>query len=151
MEDILNACNEVYTNIPCCHIDGRKCYCYDCIQPGFYQSPTPDTYACIKKLCYYIMNYGPAFASETYHYLSESKILDMNFAGRSLKVLSLGCGFSPDLIALEKYISDNNLNIQLTYVGLDNSALWSNLRRNSLNAQYCDATFFRGLVSQSLI
>lgn len=74
------------------------------------------------------MNYGPAYASEIYHYLAQSQILENNFNGHSLNVISLGCGFSPDLIALLKYINDRGLIITVRYLGLDNEALWNSLR-----------------------
>lgn len=140
MQTILSLCDRIYKTQQCCHDDGRKCYCYDCLHAGFF-SPTQDTYDCYKKLCFYVMNYGPAYASEIYHYLSESQILENNFNRRkSLSVISLGCGFSPDLIALKKYIRDRNLSIKLHYLGLDNAPLWSNLRNRYSCARYsvCD-------------
>ncbi len=140
MQTILSLCDQIYKTQHCCHDDGRKCYCYDCLHAGFF-SPTQDTYDCYKKLCFYVMNYGPAYASEIYHYLSESQILENNFNRRkSLSVISLGCGFSPDLIAIKKYISDRNLKIKLNYLGLDNAPLWSNLRNRYSCARYsvCD-------------
>jgi hypothetical protein len=88
------------------------------------------------------MNYGPAYASEIYHYFSQSQILENNFNGKSLNIISLGCGFSPDLIALGKYISDHSLTIKVHYLGLDNEPLWNRLRINNPCAQYslCDIT-----------
>jgi len=135
MQDILSVCDAIYNKQPCCHGDGRKCYCYDCLYSSFY-SETRDTYDCLKKLCYYTMNYGPAYASEIYHYFSESQILETNFNRKSLSVISLGCGFSPDLIALDRYISDKKLSIKMKYLGLDNEPLWSNIRINNSRAQY---------------
>jgi hypothetical protein len=139
MQNILRTCDQNYRIRPCCHDDERDCRCYDCLHMGFY-SPEPDTYDCYKKLCYYIMNYGPAYASEIYHYFSQSQILENNFNGKSLNIISLGCGFSPDLIALRKYISDRNLSIKMHYLGLDNEPLWNNLRINNPCARYslCD-------------
>lgn len=86
------------------------------------------------------MNYGPAYASEIYHYFSKSQILENNFNGKILNIISLGCGFSPDLIALKKYIIDRNLSMKLNYLGLDNAPLWSKLRINHTCAKYstCD-------------
>jgi len=135
MRIILSSCDQIYRSAPCCHSDGRDCYCYSCLHSSFY-SPTPDTYQCQKKICYYIMNYGPAYSSEVYHYLSESQILENNFNCQSMNILSLGCGFSPDLVAIERYITDNNLNITFNYLGLDNSPHWSSLGIAHPYAQY---------------
>lgn len=136
MKPILRLSNQIYSAEDCCHDDGRVCYCYDCLHKSFYSLTTPDEYDCLKKLCYYVMNYGPAYASEIYHYLSESQVLESNYCGKTVKVLSLGCGFSPDLIALDKYISDKNLSIKLSYTGIDNEQLWNSLRNNDPRAKY---------------
>lgn len=139
MRGLLRTCDQIYRTLPCCHDDARDCRCYDCLRMSFYL-PGPDTYNCMKKLCYYVMNYGPAYASEIYHYFSQSQILENNFNGKSLNIISLGCGFSPDLIALGKYISDHSLTIKVHYLGLDNEPLWNRLRINNPCAQYslCD-------------
>lgn len=136
MRGLLRTCDQIYRTLPCCHNDGRDCRCYNCLHMSFYSSG-PDTYNCHKKLCYYVMNYGPAYASEIYHYFSQSQILENNFNGKSLNIISLGCGFSPDLIALGKYLSDHNLAINVHYLGLDNEPLWNSLQINNPCAQYC--------------
>jgi hypothetical protein len=69
------------------------------------------------------MNYGPAYTSEIYHFLGASQILEKNFQ-TDIKVLSLGCGFGPDYIALNKYIFDKSLNFNVRYVGLDQESGW---------------------------
>lgn len=152
MKKILSICNDIYKVQPCCHGDGRACNCYNCLRAGFY-SEMPDTYECLKKLYYYVMNYGPAYASEIYHYLSKSQILENNFAGKSLRIISLGCGFSPDFIALVRYIDTNNLKIKLTYIGLDIEPSWNKLRVTDSRAQYFECDLLSGfdLTSYNLV
>ena len=128
MQAVLSSSDRIYRAQSCCHDDERECNCYNCLHMTFYSPTGPDTYNCLKKLCFYAMNYGPAYASEIYHYLAQSQILENNFNGHSLNVISLGCGFSPDLIALLKYINDRGLIITVRYLGLDNEALWNSLR-----------------------
>jgi len=96
----------------------------------------PDTYNCEKKVNYYVLNYGPSFASEIYHYFSTSQVLENNFNNTTLNILSLGCGFSPELIALERYIRDYHLTINFNYRGIDSNQSWNNTRLHNANAQY---------------
>ncbi len=126
MEELLLRTNDIYNGQDCCHTDGRYCYCYNCLKDGFY-GPDPDTYSCLKKLCYYTMNYGPSYATEIYNYLEQSQILETNFANRTVNVISLGCGFGSDRVALIKYIQKNSLNIILNYVGIDIEEHWSTI------------------------
>ena len=134
MEELLTQCDSNLKRLPCCHTDGRKCKCYDCLKEGFWGMP--DTYNCEKKLNYYVINYGPSFASEIFHYLTNSQILNGFNGNKNLKILSLGCGFAPDLIAIEKYILDNGLNIHFEYNGVDLSNLWKSARYNLSNAHF---------------
>lgn len=122
MIELLNRCNTYRANNGCCHTDGRACNCYPCLQSGFYGMP--DHYDCRKKLCYYVLNYGPSYASEIYHYLAASQILESFVPRGVVNILSLGCGFAPDLIAIDKYIRNNNLQLRVNYTGVDASDCW---------------------------
>jgi hypothetical protein len=55
--------------------------------------------------------------------LEASQVLEKNFNGE-LRVLSLGCGFGPDYIALDKYNQGNNLHLKLKYWGYDREENW---------------------------
>ena len=105
LNKILTQCLNNYPTFPCCHKDDRNCYCYNCIQPSFYDGGV-DEYDCPKKLNFYVLKYGPSYVSEIYHFLSASQILE-HFQDKNINILSLGCGFSPDYFAISKYISDN--------------------------------------------
>ena len=118
MQRILTLCDIIYNNTSCCHNDpNRVCDCSVCLREGFYGGR--DTYSCLKKLCYYTMSYGPACVSEIYHFLSFSRILEQHFNGRTINILSLGCGFGPDYVAAMKYIAEQHLNITVNYCGID--------------------------------
>ncbi len=134
MNELLIRCDRNLKDLPCCHSREHICNCSACLQKGFYGMP--DKYDCEKKLNYYVINYGPSYTSEIYYYLSASKILE-NFLGyKDLKILSLGCGFAPDLIAIEKYINDNKLDIQFRYCGVDQSDQWGSARYSSANSRF---------------
>jgi len=130
MIKLLTNCNNIQKSQACCHTDGRICCCYNCLRDGFYAGI--DSYSCLKKLCYYVMNYGPAYVSEIYHFLGASRLLENNFHN-SINVLSLGCGFGPDFIALQKYIYDNNLSTDVKYFGYDQEQNWLNITHGIIN------------------
>jgi hypothetical protein len=145
MNQILNYCNQQLKALPCCHEDPVKssnCDCYECLHDGFYA--TADDYECLKKLNYYVLNYGPSYSSEVYHYLSTSQILENNFLDKKIKVASLGCGFAPDLIALNKYIADKNLTVDMEYFGIDQSQHWAPIRQNYTNAKFIKGDLLKG-------
>ena len=129
MNYILTNCNNIYITEKCCHKDYRQCNCYDCLSSSFYGSI--DSYNCLKKLCYYTMNYGPSYCSEIYHLLNQAKLIEHSDKN-PINILSLGCGFGSDLIALKKYFQNNNINRALNYLGLDKEPLWNNIRLPSM-------------------
>lgn len=130
--------------MPCCHTDNRVCNCLNCLRKGFYTDP--DSYDCAKKMSYYVAFYGPSYASELYHYFNKSHIFEkLSMQNSKLKILSLGCGFAPDLAAISKYTEDKNLSINYTYHGIDLSPNWGNSRYVNQHA-----SFSIGDVSSSL-
>lgn len=134
MKELLTRCNGNLNSLPCCHSEQSNCNCYPCLHSDF--RTRPDTYNCEKKMNYYVLNYGPSFASEIYHYLSFSKILEgFSFTG-NIRILSLGCGFAPDLLAISRYIDDNHLPVQFEYYGVDQSSCWDTARYYSGYAKF---------------
>lgn len=130
MEAILNQCKTLYDHLNCCHQDGRVCDCSQCLSCGFYGGE--DTYACIKKLSYYVMRYGTVYTNEIYYFLLATGLLENNFKN-DLKVLSLGCGFGPDYIALSKYIKDKNVDLELKYWGYDKEIRWQKITKGIID------------------
>ena len=131
---VINQCLKNYPTFPCCHTDGRNCYCYNCLQPSFYIGGV-DEYDCPKKNNFYVLKYGPSYFSEIYHFLSVSQILEC-FQSQKINVLSLGCGFSPDYYAITQYISDKNLTLKTHYLGWDISDDWQSTRLSLPNVSY---------------
>jgi hypothetical protein len=133
MIDILNNCSAQYSLLGCCH-PRQNCDCLKCFPDGFFGND--DNYSCEKKQYSYVIRYGPIFASEIYHYLGHSQILEKNYNNKIINILSLGCGFAPDLLALQKYINDKQLSIQFEYTGIDITDSWNNIRISDDNAIY---------------
>lgn len=135
MDHLLLECNKNLETMPCCHKDKRVCNCYNCLKGGFFEGQ--DSYNCKKKLSYYVVNYGPSFASELYHYFDKSHILETLSARNSgIKILSLGCGFAPDLVAISKYLEMKTLSINYTYHGIDLSQNWDCCRYTNKYATF---------------
>ena len=130
MEELLRRCNHRFNELPYCSKGSCPSDCQKCLEDGWFDKTTEDYCKCEKKLYYYVANYGPSFASEICHYLSASEILENKYSGKELRVLSLGCGASLDLIAINKYLQDNGISLRLKYHGVDISPLWKEIRPN---------------------
>lgn len=91
------------------------------------------------------MNYGPSFASEFYYYLVKSQILEKSYIKQDIRILSLGCGFAPDLLALDRYIKENRLRKDYEYHGVDMNRSWEGARYVTPNSR-----FYVGDVSQKI-
>lgn len=143
MDALLRQCDQNLRTMPCCHEDGRVCNCYTCLRGGFYGAS--DTYECEKRMNYYVLNYGPSYASEIFHCLGASQIIENHFLGKTMKVLSLGCGFAPDLLALERYITQNKLDVNVCFHGVDLSNAWQTARYSTATSR-----FSQGDVTQNL-
>lgn len=81
-------------------------------------------YDCKNMLNYYVCKYSHKYCSEIEYALEQSEIL------KSLKnftVMSIGCGPSPDLMALEFYRQKYKLDVPITYLGYDKNKLWKRI------------------------
>lgn len=185
MIDILNRCNYLYNNwIDCSDktINSNKNGdCLKCTQNNF-RSLDNDSYDCLKKLCTYTMFYGSIYVSEIYHFLVQSNFLKLfieqqrnyiksnslygfnnftqdNMIPIHLNIMSLGCGFGPDDIALNKYRGINlDWNVHFNYYGYDKEPLWNYITQsnalpithdllNSMNFQNVHIIFINKLFS----
>lgn len=150
MIDILQRCNFLYTNLMDCEDkhsnEIKENDCYKCTKNN-YQHLNNDHYDCLKKLCVYTMFYGTQYVNEIYTFLKTSNFLNQFIQDRRqisicsqtytmdtsssdipvfFNVLSLGCGFGPDDIALSKYKDDFlDANVIFNYYGYDKEPLWN--------------------------
>ncbi|MCG3710369.1 hypothetical protein L5F64_02545 [Aliarcobacter butzleri] len=158
MVEILNRCNYLYNNLKDCidkSINEKKNgNCLICTKNNFHGLQN-DSYDCLKKLSTYTMFYGPLYVNEIYNFLVQSNFLksyieeqrniikNSLFSGYDnstpdnlipifLNIMSLGCGFGPDDIALNKY-RDNHLdwNVNFNYYGYDKEPLWNFITQNN--------------------
>jgi len=146
MIPILSRCNKIQLKQPCCHSDGRECNCINCLKDGFY-SKDQDTYGCLKRLCFYTMNYGPMYVSEIYHFLNKAKLLEdvvASFQKVDINIISIGCVFGPDYIASLKYCSDYNPDIHISYTGFDIEQNWKKITNGIMNNVPITYDIFKG-------
>ena len=76
--------------------------CNDCLTQVHWSNGRKD-YNCKNIIHYYCCSFMFQYASEIYHLINESQMLKQM---REYKILSLGCGASPDLVAFEKFTSE---------------------------------------------
>ena len=129
MNNILKKCNKIIEeNIQTydTYKDNNKCLA--CLQYNYNPSGN-DKYDCLVKVAYYSIFYGRLYVSEIYYFLKRSQILEKIMNNKKdIKVLSLGCGFMPDLIAIDKYKNDMWLkDVEIGYQGYDIEALWKEI------------------------
>ncbi len=136
-EQVLRNADERLSELPCCKGDGSECNCLNSLHEDFYSRP--DSYNCEKKMRTYVLNYGAAYASEIYHYLVATNFMGKINTTRPLKVISLGCGFSPDYFAIKKYFADKHILQPIEYVGVDSSTCWVSVRPSVSDCSYVQA------------
>ena len=129
MNNIIKKCNKIIE-------ENNQAYstyktnnkCLNCVRDS-YKPNGNDKYDCLIKLAHYTIYYGISYVSEIYYFLKKSQILEKIINNKKdIKVLSLGCGFMPDLIAMDKYKNDMWIkDIEIDYQGYDIEALWEEI------------------------
>jgi hypothetical protein len=142
MHNFLTKCEQLFKQLPCPKGTGD---CQSCFKDGFYGGR--DDYSCQKGCFYYAMHYGPAYISEVYHFLTESKLLEK--VGKNyIHIASMGGGMGTDFWAIRQYIHNKRLQIDtLSYQLWDKEQEWQ-----SVIDQYSDnlKVVFVDLSSQSV-
>lgn len=111
--------------------------CLECSEEVHYhttyrRAPHRDDYTCQKLIYYYTCRYSWKYCSEIIYALESA---DLN-KYEAYKVLSLGCGQCPDLMALEH---QNRTDLKsIFYSGYDINGYWSNVHAEIHN--YCQQT-----------
>lgn len=127
MKKILEKCTKLYNDELNCEEFDEKESCLKCLTSSFY-SQNSDTYNCLKKLATYTIEYGSMYVSEIYHFLEESQLFQKHFKEKDkINILSLGCGFKPDYIAVKKYLTNKDIEIKVEYKGHDIEPLWNDI------------------------
>ena len=146
--ELTSYCREMYNKCtectPCTHPTG-KCSgsCRICSEEINWHGEHPNgriDYNCSKYLNYYVCRYSWKYCSEIIHAL---ELVDLSKYPK-YKILSIGCGGAPDLMAFE-YLNENK---EITYHGYDITPDWETIH-DSIE-RYCtfqenmNAHFSRG-------
>ena len=128
---ILNDCNRCDYN-GCC--PGNPCgNCKQCLEEVHYPSRYPSgrkDYECDRMLYFYVCDYAEKYGSEMLYLMRKSKALEEI---EKYHVLSIGCGSCPDLMALERYCSEEAYTKSISYVGIDVNERWNIIHKRIEN------------------
>ena len=78
-------------------------------------------YECERMVYFYVCDYASKYASEMLHLMRKSDALKEN---NEYRVLSIGCGACPDLMALERYCHECSQTKTISYLGIDVNERW---------------------------
>ena len=124
-------------NVNCSHPSGNCTgSCYNCLYEIHYPKDKTQKmlYDCPKMLYHYVCQYSSRYASEIQYVFNLEKEYLKNFS--EYKMMSIGCGGCPDLMAIEKFMIDNGYKKQIDYRGYDVNDLWIPIHRR-IN-KYCE-------------
>lgn len=131
LDHLVDFCDKEYRKANGEHFCGdclhpKKCTgsCDECLNEVHFPGKHPGgktEYDCSNMLNYYVCRYSHKYCSEIEYALNEVENLkELNM----YNVMSIGCGASPDLMALEHYKQKNDLNTPIVYSGYDKNRLW---------------------------
>lgn len=149
LESVVNTCNDRFkksmeehhpcSNGECTHdcghmLQGVACSCINCLEEvHFHKSEGRKTYNCPNLVNCYTCRYSNKFASEIGYALRELPCLK---AFDDYRILSIGCGPAPDLMAFEKFRQENGISARIQYHGFDLNQYWWTV--HDLIGKYCD-------------
>lgn len=136
LETVVEYCHEDYQNYECDNCNHPndcpgEClgYCKNCLEQVHYPTRYPygkKDYDCERMLDFYVCDYIYKYASEMIYLIRKSNALrKMN----EYRVVSIGCGSCPDLMAFEEYCLEEENEKVVKYVGIDVNEMWSNIHQ----------------------
>ncbi|MCQ2364259.1 MAG: hypothetical protein MJ051_01725 [Akkermansia sp.] len=139
VDDLSGLALERFSEADVAMAPGRSCAgvslesCLSCLKHVHFGDAHQQKYWCNKMIDLYVPQFIYAYASEIYYALEK---LYCGHAPTQIKVVSIGCGAAPDLLALEKMNSEKNIGFE--YIGIDLNEYWEPYHRvindSSLNA-----------------
>ena len=136
LDTVVDRCHECYQNaqrnhpcslLECTHncehiLQGDECNCINCLEEIHYHKQYGrKTYDCPNLVLCYGCRYLNRFTSEIRYALDVVPVIE---TFDEYRILSIGCGPAPDLMAFEKYIHEKNLNKRILYKGFDLNENW---------------------------
>ncbi len=131
IDRIMRYCNNEYQTkhagfrcVDCKRKEGCSGSCKNCLEEVHYPSRHPNgkkVYDCPHLINFYVCDYTYKYTTEIYRLMQKSDVLSQL---SQYRVLSIGCGGCPDLMAFESYIKINNFDKTVAYRGIDKNPLW---------------------------
>ncbi len=152
IDNIINNCNSNYENNSqgktnceckkeCTHPSACTSNCELCLEQIHYPSRNEwgrKEYDCQNILDFYVCKYIHKYSSEIEYALHAIEKLDKL---KSISAISLGCGASPDLVALENYMEKKGLDLPVEYLGIDINRRWKSI--NDIALEYFTYSEFK--------
>lgn len=110
--------------VDCNHSRNCPGSCKTCLEEVHYPSKYPNgkkDYDCPNLINFYVCDYTFKYASEIWYLLKQSRVIK---AMDDYKIVSIGCGACPDLMAFESYLNEQNMSKSISYIGIDKNKLW---------------------------
>lgn len=131
IDELINYCDNQYSSQDTKHLCDNcnhpyECSgsCKDCLKQIHYPEKNPygkKDYDCDNLINFYVCDYSYKYASEILYLMRKSKLLpDI----QDYKIVSLGCGCCPDLMAFEEYVRKSKKNKSIKYFGVDRNEHW---------------------------
>lgn len=135
LDESINYCDNQYKigrNDRCgefCNHPGQCPHtCAECLEqvhyPNRYGSSGRMDYNCNNMINFYVCKYMYKYSSEIEYAFCEKDILEKY---DTINAFSIGCGASPDLIAISNYFHRNNIRRKVFYHGIDMNTRWKNV------------------------
>lgn len=150
IDEIVSFCNSQYSHADTEHIcescQHEECSqsCKKCLEEIHYPYRYPNgkkDYDCCNLIYFYMCDYTYKYASEIWYLLRKSEVIK---SIETFRILSIGCGGCPDLMAFESYLKENGQRKKISYLGIDKNELWSpihneikNYRSNLIRTSFC--------------
>lgn len=131
IDSITNFSNQEYSRqdtehicVNCNHSGNCPGNCKTCLKEIHYPAEYPagkKDYDCPNLINFYVCDYTFKYASEIWYLLKQSQVIKTM---DEYKIVSIGCGACPDLMAFESYLNEQNISKSISYIGIDKNELW---------------------------
>lgn len=124
INQIVQFCRDLYQKNGKCENCPNACSnCNMCLQEIHNNQDNLRTYDCKNMVFCYVCSYINKYASEIYYGFNALKN-HSSTNKQQYKVLSIGCGDCADLFGIHRFVTDNQLNVDISYTGVDINTKW---------------------------
>lgn len=136
LDEIINYCDSQYKirrnnscGKLCNHPEQCPRTCEECLKqvhyPNEYGVLGRKDYTCNNIINFYVCKYMYKYSSEIEYAFYKQDIVEKYY--NHIKAFSIGCGASPDLMAIENYLYRKNIQSKIFYHGIDMNTRWKRI------------------------